>query len=206
MIVTHSTFAGFCIMIGSWGIHLGCFLSILFVVPRYDTKSPDTDEQGFSARGVLRYLMFMHFCCAFAAFINQPKITFLENRSKYAFSIICIVLYIFGLTEVCMELNQQPDVSESIPLDQAQMILWLMIELYILVGLLAANVLYLFVRSFLRQSVQLDIVEPEDRLNRMDSVRANNVALQCWMNFWVFSLYSMALTIWLTSKISPLIQ
>ena len=106
MIILNSTFAGFTIMLGSWSIHLACAIAIMSVVPKINVEKPGVEEAGLTAIGVMNYLICMHVFMGFVAFGNQPNVYWMSNRAKYVLSIIAIVVYTFGMTEVCMEISQ----------------------------------------------------------------------------------------------------
>lgn len=162
MIFTFSIISGFRALLGSIGVQLAMFLALLFLVKVPQQTYINEPFEGANAEvagelSLLRsYLLFNHFLCG-AIIITGQRVLPGFFTMVQCLTILAMMSQIVSLILVCQNLfiTDKAYDQANLTFEFEEFTGWLSIELWTIIGIIAANSVFLFFRSIFAQRMNL---------------------------------------------------
>lgn len=184
MIVTDTTLVGFTMINGTWGLQLALLIAALFNYfinpePQIYATPAQVDELHFVR---MFTIPFVHACLTIFNFVaSSDKIPYDGVKQGLSFLGMIMYTYMILTASKCMIFYPYPLSDKS--LDNAQMkasYLWLIIEQLVFISTLVSNVVFIMIRSCIRNKLQLDMIDEKRQLPNVDTIISISEVANAW--------------------------
>lgn len=184
MIVTETTFAGFTLINGTWGIQFALLIASLFNViihpkpniPQDPYITYDQWQAEMSDLHFVRLYMIpiVHGLLTIMTFVSQNEKIRWESL-KMGFSFLGMVLYTIMILKVSTAMiyyHYPLSAGQDNSISMQTSFLWLIIEQLVFIAMIISNMTFLMIRSFVRHKLTLDSIDEKRQLPTVDTVMA----------------------------------